>query len=44
MKIFSTKSACVDYISKNNLNAVPVALYSEDDDGEFLGWYVFYID
>lgn len=43
MKMFSTKGACVDYINRNSLDAIPVAVYSEDD-GELIGWYVHYVD
>lgn len=43
MKMFSTKSACLDYIYRNNLDAIPMAVYGEDD-GEILGWYVYYVD
>lgn len=43
MKMFSTKGLCADYINRNNLNAIPMAVYGEDD-GEIIGWYVYYVD
>lgn len=42
MKLFPTKSACVDYINRNNLNAIPKVGYSKAHGG-VLGWYVYYL-
>ncbi len=39
---FSTKDECKRYISDNDLEAIAIPRYSEDD-GELLGWCIEYV-